>query len=82
MNAEGVEETYAYQFGSVGFVRFTSPKLMYEFLRKFNSRPKPTIGNRTTWVSVSRSPEERKKGKALGKYKRFLIEIGGAPAEK
>ena len=76
-----VDETFAYRFGSVGFVRFQSSKHMWEFLKDYNNKSRPKNGEREIWASVSKSPAERKKGKALSKYKRVFIEAKVAKAE-
>ena len=75
-----VDETYAYAFGSIGFVRFKTPEQMREFLRKFGNSPKPQADGKDLWTTASKSPEERNKAKHLGKHKRVLIEVGLATA--
>ena len=70
----GIEETYAYTYGSVGFVRFETRDAMYVFLKDFERKEKPHINGKKIWVSVSKTPEERKKGTYLSKFKRMLIE--------
>ena len=72
----GVDEVYAYMFGNVGFVRFLTDKAMWDFLKEANQRPKPKFGEKEVWISVSKSPAERKKAKTLGRFKRVLIESG------
>ena len=71
-----VDEVYAYNFGSIGFVRFTTAGHMKEFLTKFGAKPRPEVNGKSLWASVSRSPEERKKAKHISKYKRVMIEVG------
>ena len=75
-----VDEIYAYAFGSIGFVRFKTSEQMREFLRKFGNDPKPQVEGKGLWATASKSPEERKKAKYLGKHKRVLIEVGLAIA--
>ena len=38
-----VDEVYAYNFGSIGFVRFTTAGHMKEFLTKFGAKPRPEV---------------------------------------
>jgi hypothetical protein len=76
-----VDEIYAYGFGSIGFVRFKTAVSMRDFLKKFGAKPKPQVEGKNLWATVSRSPEERKKAKHMGKYKRVLIEVGLAKSE-
>jgi len=71
-----VDEVYAYNFGSIGFVRFTTAGRMKEFLTKFGVKPRPEVNGKSLWASVSRSPEERKKAKHISKFKRVMIEVG------
>jgi hypothetical protein len=75
-----VDEIYAYAFGSIGFVRFKTSEQMREFLKKFGNGPKPQVEGKSLWATASKSPEERKKAKYLGKHKRVLIEVGLATA--
>ena len=51
-------------------------------LKEFGKKAKLKINDKVVWASVSRSPLERKKGKILSKYKRVLIEVGLADADK
>ena len=78
-NAEVVDEIYAYAYGSVGFVRFVNKDEMWKFLKEFGKN-KHQVGSKAIWATVSRTPEERKKGKTLSKYKRVLIEASIADA--
>ena len=71
---EGVDEAYAYAYGSVGFIRFNSKEHMYKFLKDIGQTRKPQINGKDIWISTSKTPEERKKAKSLGKFKRVLIE--------
>ena len=72
-----VEEVFAYNFGSVGFVRFQSRDAMFGFLKRYNMEAnKPLINNRQAWVTTSKTPEERTKAKHLSKLKKVLIDIG------
>ncbi|CAK0834163.1 unnamed protein product, partial [Prorocentrum cordatum] len=41
--AGGVDEIYAYSFGSVGFVRVDTAKHMYEYPQNANGKPKRTF---------------------------------------
>ena len=77
---KGVEEVYAYRLGSIGFVRFEQAGKMWDFLREFNKQPKPRCNDKDIWATISKTPEERKKGKYLSKSKRVLIEVGLADA--
>ena len=72
----GVEEVYAYNYGSVGFIRFLSKDDMYKFLKAAGQKPKAKNNGKDLWISVSKPPEERLKAKYLGKLKRVLIEFG------
>jgi uncharacterized coiled-coil protein SlyX len=72
----GIDEAYAYNYGSVGFVRFESKDGMYNFLKSAGQKPKAKINGKEIWISVSKTPEERLKAKSLGKLKRVLIETG------
>ena len=76
----GVDEIYAYAFGSIGFVRFTNKNDMWKFLNEYRNRGKALCCDREIWASISRSPEERKKGAILSKYKKMLIEATIADA--
>jgi hypothetical protein len=77
----GIEEAYAYSFGNVGFVRFSSIDALFQFLKKMNSKDKPQINGRSVWISTSKSPEERTKSKHLSKFKRVLLDTGLAEAD-
>ena len=78
---ETVEEIFAYAFGSIGFVRFKTTDHMKEFLKKFGTSTKPKINGKNLWTIATKSPDERKKAKHIGKYKRVLIEVGLASAD-
>ena len=78
---DAVEEVYAYTFGSVGFVRFKSEDEMWKLVKETNEAPKVRYGSKEIWISTSKSPEERRKAKVLGKYKRVFIEVGMATPE-
>ena len=55
---------------------------MWKFLKEFNAlAEKPHVDGRKIWASVSRSPEDRKKGNTLSAYKRVLVEVGLTKAE-
>ena len=69
----GTDETYAYNFGRVGFVRFESKSQMFAFCKAVGTKPKPKVDGKEVWISVSKSPEERNKANTLGKFKRVLI---------
>ena len=75
-NAQHVEESFAYNIGSVGFVRFRTRDAMFVFLNAFNSKDKPVFNNRPLWITTSKTPEERTKSKHLSKFKKVLIETG------
>ena len=75
-DVKGIDESFAYNFGSVGFVRFHSREEMFTFIKDFSGGIKPTIKSKQVWVSTSKTPEERRKGKYLSKYKKVLIETG------
>ena len=79
----GVEEVYAYRRGSIGFIRFSSSGEMWAFLKKVNAKgvDRPMRRGRSLWISASRTPEDRRKGKALYSSKRVLIEVGLAKEE-
>ena len=81
-NVKGTEETYAYNFGSVGFVRFVSREHMLQFIKDMESKPKPSIDGKTMWISTSKSPEERLKTKNVSKLKRGFVETGLAEASE
>jgi hypothetical protein len=76
-----MEEVYAYSFGSVGFVRFTTTNAMFLFLKQAGAKEKPQIGDRNLWISSSKSPEERKKSKTLSKFKKVLLDTKLAKPE-
>ena len=78
---ENVDEIWAYAFGSIGFVRFKTASHLKVFLKTFGMKPKPQVGGKSLWATITKSPEERNKAKHLGKYKRVLIEVGLAKAE-
>ena len=46
----GIEETYAYTHGSVGFVRFVTKDAMYDFLKAFSRKAKPQINGKTVFL--------------------------------
>ena len=79
-DALGVEEVCAYNYGSVGFIRFESRDAMFKFLKDGNAKPNPTTNGKSIWISTSKSPEERIKAKNLGRFKRVLVETGLAEA--
>ena len=79
----GVEDVYAYRRGSLGFVRFTEASAMWKFLKEFNSMDnKPYHNGRKIWAAVSRSPQDRKKGRTLAAYKRVIAEVGLAKVDE
>ena len=72
-----VEEVFAYNYGNVGFVRFKRRESMFDFLKDFNKREEKTMQNqKPVWLTVSKTPEERRKSKHLSKFKKALIETG------
>ena len=77
----GIDELFAYNFGSVGFARFKSRDDMFNFITDFSAKHKPTIHGKQIWVTTSKSPEERAKAKHLGKFKKVLIETALADPE-
>ena len=79
---QSIEETYAYNFGSVGFIRFLSRDAMFKFLKNAGSKPTPTRNGKCLWISTSKTPEERAKAKHLGKLKRALVATDVVPADK
>ena len=72
----GIDKVYAYSFGNVGLVRFHTEKCMWDFIKIMNSKAKPAYKSKELWVSTSKTPEDRRKAKTLGKYKKVLIEVG------
>ena len=70
----GIEEAFAYTFGSIGFVRFRDQESKFQFLKNFNNSPKPLVKGKPIWMSTSKTPEERFKAKRLSKFKKMLIE--------
>ena len=70
-----------YSFGSVGFVRFTTTDAMFVFLKQAAAKEKPQIGDRSIWISSSKSPEEGKKSKSLSKFKKVLLDTSLAKPE-
>ena len=73
-NVGGVDEAFAYNFGSVGFVRFLERDDMFKFIKEFSTKDKPLFQGRPLWVTTSKTPEERTKSKHLSKFKKVLIE--------
>ena len=55
---------------------------MFNFLKSVGNGPKPKINGKEVWISVSKTPEERKKARSLGKLKRVLIETDLAKPAK
>ena len=76
----GLEEAYAYSFGSVGFFRFVTKDDMWSFIKIWQHREKTKINGKDLWASTSKSPAERIKAKNLSKFKRVLVEVGLANA--
>ena len=77
-----IDERFAYNFGSVGFVRFLNRNAMFQFLSNTRSKIKPTINGKAIWISTSKTPEERTKAKHLGKFKKVPIETQLATPEQ
>ena len=75
-DVNGVDEVYAYNFGNVGFIRFNNVDAMWTYVKDAANKPKPKIADKDVWISVSKSPEERRKSKILSKNKKVLIEVG------
>ena len=75
-DVDGVDEVYSYSFGNVGFIRFNSVDEMWAYVKQVSNKPKPKINGKDVWISVSKSPEDRRKCKVLGKNKKVLIEVG------
>ena len=61
--AKGVEDSYAYMFGSVGFISFNSKTEMTDFLKTMNAKKRPEENGTQVWVSASKSPDRQKKGR-------------------
>ena len=74
-NMQGVDEIYAFRYGSVGFIRFDDKETMFRFLKDINAKPKLQVDGKSLWFSVSKSPDERRKGRILSKYKRVFLEV-------
>ena len=79
-DVSGVDEAYAYSFGSVGFLRFVTKDDMWSFIKAWQTREKPKFNGKYLWASTSKSPAERIKAKNLSKFKRVLVEVGLANA--
>ena len=77
-----IDEIYAYNFGSVGFIRFVSRDAMFKFLKDAGSKPKPVRKGKSLWISTSKTPEERTRAKKLGKLKRALVGTDVVSADK
>ena len=73
-NVGGVDEAFAYNFGSVGFVRFLDRDDMFTFIKEFSTKDKPTFQGKAIWVTTSKTPDERTKSEHLSKFKKVLIE--------
>lgn len=80
-NVQNIDETFAYNFGSVGFVRFQNRDAMFRFLTDSRTKDKPTVNGKPIWISTSKTPEERIKARHLGKFKKVLIESNLASPE-
>ena len=80
-NVQNIDETFAYNFGSVGFVRFQNRDAMFRFLTDIRTKDKPTVNGKPIWISTSKTPEERIKARHLGKFKKVLIESNLASPE-
>ena len=78
---DAVDEIYAYMYGSIGFVRFQSVAQARAFLKKQGAKDKPQFGGKDIWTTMSKSPEERRKARNLGKHKKVLMDVGLAKAE-
>ena len=76
-----VDEIYAYMYGSIGFVRFQTAALMKDYLKKSGLKEKLKFGEKEIWTTASKSPDERRKARHLGKHKKVLIEVGLAKTE-
>jgi hypothetical protein len=75
----GVEEVFATQpLPKVVFARFRTAEQMQSFIRSQKSQA--AFRDANLWASKNRSPSERIRGRALGKVKRMLIEVGGFSA--
>ena len=79
-NVPNIEEAFAYNFGSIGFVKFQHREAMFKFMKDVSNKEKPTVNGKQIWITTSKTPEERKKAKHLSKFKKVLIETALATA--
>jgi hypothetical protein len=76
----GVGEVFATQpLPKVVFARFRTTEDMGRFLR--TQKQHKGFCDAKLWASKNRTPEERRRGRALGAIKRKLIEVGGFSAD-
>jgi hypothetical protein len=76
---DGFDEVFAAQpLPKVVFAKFRSADDASKFIR--TQKQIRGFADAKLWASKSKSPEERRRGRALGKIKRMLIEVGGFAA--